>query len=251
MAYMDYKFNKSELFSDIAYKFNTTVDNIMKINNISPPYVSCIKDLDTATLEKLNGTLLVPVIYSGGNSTDKNLVTYRYYNNSFKNKSFSLVNIRPGRAFINCYIIVNGDKVQIPCYPESVSDSNTASYSSVNPLGRSEPFQIYNNSGPRSVSVSFTMHCEMVGNYEYVPNLVKLIESATYPNYDNAVSAVKCTLVIGKSIKITGIITNTETRWYGPIIDEKYQMVDISFSVTECTGNPKSQSQIKSMGGYR
>lgn len=278
MAYTDYNYTTDDSFHDIAKEFGTTVSEIMKLNNISPPYVRKVGNLSPQTLKTLNGSLKVPCIATGNDSFESfNEISsstvglsYRTYEefikatknvvaNSRQSSSVSTFGVTiPGRHMPDCYICVNGTTMMFPCYPESVSDSNSANYYAQSILGRSEPIQIYQNSGPRSVSVAFKMHNEMVHNddsyiadYDYVPRLVRLIESACYPNYGSAVSAVRATLVVGKTIKISGIIQNVSTTWGGTIIDNKYQVVDINFSVTECTGSPKSNGQIQSMGGYR
>lgn len=279
MAYVVYRFNERESFEDIASIYNCTVSQIMTVNNIQPPYPLYPNDLSVEDKERLSSALRIPYVGNGNDSFEsytgcvdgiigveyKDTYDVAYLTNdevtgSKRSSSVSgAVTPIPGRCKPDCYVIVNGTTMHFPCYPESISDTDTANYSAQNILGRSEPFQIYNNSGPRTVSVSFTMHREMVHNgysyeadYDYVENLVNLLKSACYPNYGSSIAAVKVTLVVGKNTKITGIIGgNVNDNWSGPIIDGKYQMVDVSFSVVECTGNPLSQSQVKSLGGYR
>lgn len=271
-SYDEYKFDVNTSLDLIANQFNTDVETLMRINNIKPPYVRYLNELPKVTIERLNGVLRVPYVSSGGDSFESySLYTEELiginYNDFINLETLTKNNIRssvvtnttiPGTSGASCFITVNGATMAFPCYPESVDDSQTASYQPTNILGRSEPFQIYTGSGPRSVNVSFTMHCEMVhgansyqSNYEYVNSLVRLVESSCYPNYGSGVAAIKCTLQVALNIRITGIITNVSTKWYGPIIDNKYQMVDLSFSVTECTGAPKSQSDIRYLGGFR
>ena len=45
MAYMDYDFQNYEKVADVASEFNTTVDEIMRVNNVTPPYPTYIRDL--------------------------------------------------------------------------------------------------------------------------------------------------------------------------------------------------------------
>ena len=272
--YAEYKFDVDSSLVSIAAQFNTSIENIMRINNINPPYVYRLNDLPQDVITRLKGKLKVPYVSNGGDSfegyslytdeiigveyKDSTQITTLTQSDVTDSNGFVEGTIIPGSSEKICYITVNGKTMNFPCYPESVDDSQQASYNSTNILGRSEPFQVYTGSGPRTVSVAFTMHCEMVHSansyqtdYEYVNSLVRLIESSCYPNYGSSVAAVKCTLQVAMNIRITGIITNVSTKWYGPIIDNKYQMVDINFSVTECTGNPKSQSDINSLGGFR
>lgn len=154
-----------------------------------------------------------------------------------------------GSAFArSCYIEVNGNIQFFPGFPESVSDSNSANYSAINILGRSEPLQMYVGSGPRTVSVSYKMHMEMADNIE---DLVDLVESACYPNYNGSIAAPKCILVIGDTIRIQGVVTNVTANWSETIHTNKLDVVDLSFSVTEVTGNPPQQSEIATRGGRR
>ena len=153
--------------------------------------------------------------------------------------------------------------IYFPCYPESVSDSNQASYSAESILGRSEPFQYYTGSGPRSVSIKFQMHTDMVDDINYVYTVADRVEACCYPRYGSGIAATKVRLHVGANIDITGIISNVSTDYSGPILDitgntaidsmavPRYAVVDIGFSVTEVTGNPPSYSQISASGGRR
>lgn len=286
VASMDYRFTETEKFSDIAQRFGTTVDILMKLNGINPPYPVYIRDLPVEKVQSFKSVLKVPCVTNGRDSFESYYkkaydtigVQYRsseelvrISNELAANSSPGSVNINyrdisPGRHGMDCYIRINRagqtSLFYFPCYPESVSDSNSASYSAVSILGRSEPFQYYTGSGPRTVSVSFEMHCEMCGDIDYVYNLVSNIESACYPNYGNAVSATKVTFHVANNINITGIISSVDTDYSGPILYTdldpysgrtypRYAVVKINFSVTECTGNSFSSSQIAQLGGMR
>ena len=143
----------------------------------------------------------------------------------------------------------------MPCYPEEVSDTTTVNYTSQNVLGRSEPYQAYNNSGPRTITFSFKMHREMTGNVAEIENIVRYVESAVYPNYNednSSVAAVNASVKIGNTIYIEGIMSNEVTNWSGPIgPDKKYNVVNISFTITEVTGNPKTSKYVSEKGGFR
>lgn len=287
MSSMDYKFNKNERFFDIANNNHTTVDAIMRMNSISPPFPTYVNQLPESTLKSLNGSLKLPCVTTGGDSyesyqnTAKN-VTGIIYKSAKDLVSISNIlssditlrtsgvsiqsNLTPGYTKKDCYIKIHrAGKVStfwFPCYPESVSDQNSASYTPQNILGRSEPFQYYTGSGPRTVNVSFEMHCEMCGDIDYVYKLVDNIESACYPNYGSAVAATKVTFHVANNITIRGIIPNVSTEYSGPILDTvqdpyssaeypRYAVVKLSFSVTEVTGSAFSSSDIASFGGRR
>lgn len=268
MAYVDYKYRPTDKIADVASQFNTTVEEIMRINNVQPPYPTYVAQLPSNVIA--NGFLRTPFITNGHQSFET------YFNTALKTlgasyedvnslDSFIMLNmanysgidyfadwdVRPGRSAKDCYIVVNGIGMWFPCYPESVSDSNSASYSSENILGRSEPFQYYTGSGPRTVSVDFEMHTDMCGDVNYVYKITDLVESACYPNYGGAIAASRVIFHCSNNITIRGIISNVSTKYSGPIIDNKYAVINLSFSVTEVTGDPPSTGQIASIGGRR
>ena len=150
-------------------------------------------------------------------------------------------------------VTIDGKTLYMPCYPENITDKTNVNYDEQNALGRSEPYQAYNNSGPRSISFTFRLHREMIdGNREAVEEIVRWIESAAYPNYNTNVAAVKVAVKVGKTIYISGIMSDQSTSWDGPIgDDQKYNMVTVNFTIKETTGNPKTSSKIRSIGGYR
>ena len=270
MASMDYEFHNNEKVADVASQFNTTVDTIMRLNNVQPPYPKYIRDLPHEVIK--NGTIELPYVANGRqtfesyyntasevlgvNYVDVNALEetllYNSSNRYYSSTDFINTDISPGRSHKDCYIQTsNGGFKWFPCYPESVSDSNSASYSAVNILGRSEPFQYYTGSGPRTVSVKFQMHTDMCNDVNYIYSIADLVEACCYPNYGNGVAATRVTLHVAGNITITGIIPSVSTDYSGPIIDGKYAVVDLSFSVTEVTGNPPSYASIAARGGRR
>ena len=293
MASMDYNFRKEEKIADVASQFNTTVDEIMKLNNVLPPYPKYVRDLPQYVIA--NGTIELPYVTTGKQTFEsyynsasvalginyvdaealEETVLYNASNRYFASTEFSEGNFVPGQFGTDCYIHIHnrnikkthfekGVRLWFPCYPESVSDNNQADYSAQTILGRSEPFQYYTGSGPRSVSVDFQMHSDMCDDITYIYRLTDAIEACCYPEYGDVVSATKVTLHIANNINITGIINNVSTKYSGQILDmqvdpnnnsplrePKYSMVDLSFSVTEVTGNPPSFTEIANKGGRR
>ena len=274
MAYVAYKYRQGDKLADVASQFNTTIEEIMKVNNIQPPYPTYVQQLPQEVIG--NGFLKTPFITNGHQSFETYFNTAMQtlgaeYENSDSLEDFILLNrseysgidffsnqdFRPGRSYKDCYISYNlagtpyWSTWGFPCYPESVSDSNSASYSAETILGRSEPFQYYTGSGPRTVNVAFQMHTDMCADVNYVYNLTSLVESFCYPNYNGTIAATKVLFHCSNNITIQGVITNVGTKYSGPIIDNKYAVIDLDFSITEVTGNPKSRAQIASMGGNR
>ena len=148
--------------------------------------------------------------------------------------------------------------LEIPCFPESVNDSTSATWSQeMTTYQHYEPQNTYNKSGPRVVNCSFKIHRAMWdGNQDSGKSeeLVAYMQSACYPNYDTQASEPpRVTLIIGKSVRIVGILTSMETVYSGPIgPDNKYDCVDISISITEESDNVLSTEAVRSgLAGWR
>lgn len=156
-------------------------------------------------------------------------------------------------------IQIEGEQpLEIPCFPESVSDNASATWSQeMTTYQHYEPQNTYNKSGPRIVSCTFKIHRAMWdGNQDSGKSeeLVAYMQSALYPNYDTQASEPpRVTLIIGKSIRIVGILTSMETTYSGPIgPDNKYDCVDINISITEESDNVLSTQAVRSgLAGWR
>ena len=168
-------------------------------------------------------------------------------------------------------VTIGNTLIYMPCWPEQVSDGVDASYDTINVMGRSAPYVIYSYTGERSIEFTFKLHREMLDNpialltEDIIKNpdqvatrageidrIVRIIESAVYPNYDGTVAAVRTQVRIGNTLFISGVMTSQSTNWYGPIgTDHKYKQCDITFTVLEATNSPKSQSEITQIGGWR
>lgn len=250
MALLDYNYTEIETFKQIADRCQTTVDQLMLLNNIQPPYSARPYDMFGA-----GGIIKVPQVYSGGETfenTGKQNNKQKYLQAPDNRQRATLSAPRSIVALGSasqkkCSITVNGTTLYFPCFPESYSDSHTASVSPMNILGRSEPFQIYQNSGPRTVSVSFRMDREMTRTCE-IGAIVGLVQSACYPIGTYPIIP-RCTLIIGNNCAITGIITDVSTDWGETIIENMYMVATLQFSVTECTGKPKMQGEVASKWG--
>ena len=247
MAYEVFNITGDDItLEEIAEIYNTTVSELMTINNLKQP----ISDLSS-----LHGVILVPVIGSGGETFENSESPYlgAYLRTTEqkveKPRYVGLTNVIGSWSQGWCKLTLSvGGGCIFPCFPESYSDTRTASFTPQTPLGRSEPFQIYQNSGPRQVSVSFRMHREMTQSTA-IGDCVAVVQSATYPTGGDQI-VPKATLQIGKNCLITGIIDNVSTNWSDTINTYgQYNIVELSFTVTECTGNPKTSGTVAGMGG--
>ena len=152
----------------------------------------------------------------------------------------------------------------LPEYADSVNDTSAVTYVSTTPLARSAPIYSYSNSGPRTVTVTFTFHREMMKqiNYEnksmitddYVDTLIKQVQACTLPSYAVAVKMVNPPIValrMGKDIFIKGVITGSIGLTYKtPILaNGKYAVVELSLSIQEI--DPYDAVDVMKTGSYR
>ena len=264
MAYVEYEYGRDTTLKEVAETVGISPSELAKINNLPTPTINKLSQNPF-----LHGTILVPDIYNGRESfenSDRSDISIIEVDQLTRNINRNVIigshrNSMVGFASEGaCYIKVDKVIYIFPCYPESFSDTRQSHFSgSQNPLGRSEPFQIYENSGPRTVSVTFKMHREMFNDdnmadgENLVDRVVAGVQSATYPlGYGDHIPP-KVTLVIGNACQIEGIIADqVSANWSDTIIDHRYQMVELSFTVTEVTGNPKTlgTSTLYDIAGY-
>jgi hypothetical protein len=260
MAYLVYNYDETDTLFEIANACGITVAELARINNIQEPY-----NPRPYYIPYLRGSILVPDLRSGGESFENadrknnDVFQERTYTPSPKPKGNQIGNIGDVGKWSRdkCYIIIGGAQYYFPCFPESYTDTHNVNVTNQHPMGRSEPFQIYQNTGPREVSVSFRMHREMaafyaVGDsvqYSDVTSLVAAVQSAIYPNNLAYPIIPKVTLVLGNSCYIEGIITSSVNVEWSETIgkDARYNVCNLSFSVTECTGNPKTGTTVAAL----
>lgn len=152
----------------------------------------------------------------------------------------------------------------IPVDPDATSDNMGASFAESNPLSRSAPIYSYQNSGPRTVQVTFTLHRDLMREFnpdlklegmDPIDYLVTNLDALVLPEYDAASKIVNPPLVslkIRDEIYIKGVVTGSVGLTYGlPILQyggsSKYAMVTISFGISEVT--PYSASILPGVGG--
>lgn len=153
------------------------------------------------------------------------------------------------------YVLASGNQrvvYDLPVLPQEFSERNNVSFYPVQLLGRSVAHQVYNYSG-RSCSVNFTLHEELVSDYNYIHELVSAMNSACYPEYNakGVVSPPEVILEIGSQFRIRGVISgDVSANWEPPFIDGRYVNCKVSLGITETLG-PYSMSEIRKMEGWR
>lgn len=244
--YANYVFSASDTFESVAAKFNTTASNLAKINNITgnlPKYISEVPALQASA------SIRVPLLGNGGTSSTPN---YYYYENTPKTTASTYAYQSAGLSGTggSVIIVVGGVVLNMPCYPKSLSDSVQSSYGGESLFTSTEPYKVYNNAGPRTVNVSFQFHREMRGydNDSYIDTIINTLQAACYPINDGTMG-VEVKMSIGSHFYIRGIIEgNVTVTPSGPIIDGKYNVIDVSFTITEITGNNMSFATKRSYG---
>ncbi len=244
--YANYVFSSSDTFESVAAKFNTTASNLAKINNITgnlPKYISDVPALQSSS------SIRVPLLGNGGTSSTPN---YYYYENrpTTTASGYALSSSELTGSGGSVILIIGGNVLNMPCYPKSLSDSVSSNYSTDTLFTATEPYAVYNNAGPRRVNVSFQLHREMRGydNDSYIDTIVNTIQAACYPINDGTMG-VEVKLSVGSHFYIRGIINGgVSITPSGPIIDGKYNVIDISFEITEITGNNMSFATKRSRG---
>lgn len=161
------------------------------------------------------------------------------------------------------YIIFyhTGKSYTIPVDPESIADTMNASFASNSPLSRSAPIYSYQNSGPRTVSVSFTLHRDLCkefnpGSEDMVEELVDNLEGMVLPDYESANKVVNPPIValkIRDEVYVKGVVTNVSKTYQLPLLnyggEYKYALVSLTFAISEI--QPYSASILSAIRGGR
>ena len=152
---------------------------------------------------------------------------------------------------ISLYSTLAGESVDIPVYPEELEDNVSANYTTMpDLLYQYEPWYMYQSSGPRSNSYKFHMHRDMwTGDHRdgKANELIRFCQAACYPEYSgSAVYSDTVTLYVKGSALITGIITNVNVEWSGPIgLDGWYLEFKLTLDITEISENALSNSVMR------
>ena len=178
------------------------------------------------------------------------------------------------RILPDCYLYIShlDEEYQywmLPGYPEEVTDNMDSLFSSTSALGRSAPVYTYSNSGPRSIQITLEFHRDMFEEVnvhargkvhkfdngdDMVEAFIKAIQAIAVPKYNLSNKAIEPPLVairLGREVFIKGVVTGgVRVTYKKPIlVDEKYAIVGISFTVAEV--DPYDSSTIFKNGSFR
>lgn len=159
----------------------------------------------------------------------------------------------------------------LPTWPETVSDNFGVNYSGQTSLARSAPVQVYQGSGPRTLSISLKLHRDLMNDInrnvsnistnvvnfkstDYIDTLIKYVTAAAYPVYGDisskSVDPPMLAFRFGNEIFIKGVPTSVSVTYSGPILsNNKYACADVTINVTEV--DPYDANLTKQMGSFR
>lgn len=154
---------------------------------------------------------------------------------------------------ISLYSSLSDMSLDIPAYPEELSDSRNANYTTMpDLLYQYEPWQVYESSGPRSGTYTFKLHRDMwTGNHNdgYANRLIRFCEANCYPQYTGSIVETSLvTLYINGKNFITGVLKSVNVDWSGPIgHDGWYLAFDLKLDITEVSKQPLNYQSVMSM----
>lgn len=146
----------------------------------------------------------------------------------------------------NCYVRIDSyssSSIELPCYPDEISDNTNANWSEEAIVGRSFPIAAYTGTGYRSISFSFTMHREMASNIE---NVIQTLRKTVYPKYVSSGLTPPITTFRFGEFYVRGIVRSISFTWKKPIINRKYQVCDVSVSIDEIPSSVVGATDLRS-----
>lgn len=146
---------------------------------------------------------------------------------------------------IECYVRNNltGKNIEFELIPEEISESLAAAFDPQEIRGRSNPIQGYNNSGPRSVEFTVTLHDDYCK--DGILNVVNSLKALEYPLYNSYVVPPNCYVRIGKMIRMQAICTGVNVTWKKPYRQGYFINADVSLSFSEVRSNPQDASEVE------
>ena len=194
-----------------------------------------------------------------------------YNSNVSTGGSSSVKNDIFNRILPDCYLYIShlDEEYQywmLPGYPEEITDSMESSFGSTSALGRSAPVYTYSSSGPRTIQINLEFHRDMfeeINNFrgkpfkdgdDMVEQFIKAIQAIAVPKYNLSNKAIEPPLVairLGTEVFIKGIVSGgVRVTYKKPIlVNEKYAIVGISFTVSEV--DPYDSTTVFKNGSFR
>lgn len=252
-------FEKAALLNDIGWKLLSklgTFPGMLKI----PESVELPSTVDIiGDNSKVSETIYQKAMYQ---MKTNHIIDPSIFNSYSTVKPSNLVYYNPqdGNVFQNfqipwgevtLYSSLDNSKIDFPVYPEEVSDGVKANYTQMpNMIYQYEPWQVYESSGPRSNVYAFDFHRDMwTGDHRdgKANELIRFCEACCFPEYNgSAVNTTVVTLLVSGNALITGVLTDVNTKWDGPLgLDGWYLHCRLEISITEVSKSALSYSTVK------
>ena len=143
----------------------------------------------------------------------------------------------------------NRDSIfSLPCYPETISESQGATWQQSAPLGRSSPISTYVGTGYRTFGLNFRLHREMCnGDEAYVDKLLVELRRTVFPYYiERGLMPPVTTFQFGQ-FRCKGYVENVSFSWIKPIIDGYYQCCDVGVNFVDVPDKVFSANTLNSV----
>ncbi len=158
-------------------------------------------------------------------------------------------------GMITLYSSLSNTSMEIPAYPEQgISWGTDAHYTQMpDMLYQYEPWQVYQSSGPNTITFDFHLHRDMwTGDHTdgNANRLIRFCEANCYADYNgSAVNTPTVSMYINGSNIITGIMTSTKTDWSGPIgSDGFYLEFHLTLTIVEVSPTPLNFRTVMKKG---
>ena len=132
--------------------------------------------------------------------------------------------------------------MNLPCYPEEVSNSVEATWNSQSVIGRVGSLNVYTGTSDIQTSFSFDLHREMPvpgGNSATeevsVDRLIRIIKSGCYPRYGSNTLDPPYTIWKFGDMFISGRLISVHDTWKLPIVKGAYAVCSLSVTMTSAT----------------
>lgn len=152
---------------------------------------------------------------------------------------------------VTLYSSLDNSRIEFPVFPDELSDSRKANYTTMpDMLYQYEPWQVYQSSGPRTQTYSFTFHRDMwSGDHTdgRANELIRACEANCYPDFKgSAVDTSLVTLYIHGQVAIRGVLTDVNVNWSGPLGHDMWWLIcKLDLAITEVSEEPLNFYSVK------
>ena len=144
--------------------------------------------------------------------------------------------------------LVSGTTMEMDVSPTSFSESNKSNFDGQEIRGRSSVIHGYNSTGPRTVSMSFTLYDDYC--YYGLKNTINFINGLMFPSYAAGfVTPPQAYVKYGNMISMRCFIT-ADVTYDGPLREGMQISAAINLTLTEIRNDSMSVHQVEQGGQY-